>query len=534
MGTISLRNLGVLAPVPLFRNLDLVLGDADRLGIVAGNGGGKTSLLRCVAGERAPEEGEVILSRGLRLAFVAQDVPERLAGLTAAEAVRRALPPPLRQAEGWRADLALDAFATPAALRDAPIHTLSGGWQRLVMLASAAVIDPDALLLDEPTNHLDVAKISVLEDWLLGLRIPMLIASHDRAFLDRCATRTLFLRPGESRLCAAPYDRARAMLAAEDAAAATRQARDLREVDRLRRSAGTLKNIGINSRSDTAQKKAAQMAARAEAMEETLRPLHRDRPGEIRLGHRASHAKTVFALEKLVVRAPDGRALFEAGTLRIAQGDRVVLLGANGTGKSRLLALLSQAVAVPDAVPGIRAAPSVVAAHLDQHMSHLPDRGTPHGFIAGRFAVDDRRATALLASAGFAVEAQRGAIGRLSPGQKARLALLGLRLTAPSLHLLDEPTNHVDIPGQEALEAEILAQDATVILASHDRRFAATIGTRFLLIERGRLRELEDAAEVRRALSMAPESGNAESGYAKLNLWIEKSPWPRCGRTSRS
>ena len=115
---------------------------------------------------------------------------------------------------------------------------------------------------------------------------------------------------------------------------------------------------------------------------------------------------------------------------------------------------------------------------------------TPHRFIAARPGIGDGRATGLLASAGLSVDAQARPIAQLSPGQKARLGLLALRLIEPNLYLLDEPTNHVDIPGQERLEAELLAQGATCVLVSHDRRFVNTVGTRFMLIEQGQAREV--------------------------------------------
>lgn len=130
-------------------------------------------------------------------------------------------------------------------------------------------------------------------------------------------------------------------------------------------------------------------------------------------------------------------------------------------------------------------------------MSQLPDAQSPFGFI-GSFDLPDQRVASLLAGAGFPVERQRRPIGQLSPGQKARLGLLALRLTEPSFYLMDEPTNHVDIPGQERLEAEILAQAATCLLVSHDRSFAAAIATRRLLIDGGRLREIDEKEAARR------------------------------------
>jgi ATPase subunit of ABC transporter with duplicated ATPase domains len=134
--------------------------------------------------------------------------------------------------------------------------------------------------------------------------------------------------------------------------------------------------------------------------------------------------------------------------------------------------------------------PSVVLGYTDQGMAHLPDAQTPHRFIAARPNIGDTAATRLLASAGFSVDAQARPIGRLSPGQKARLSLLALRLDEPNFYLLDEPTNHVDIPGQEQLEAELMKQATTCVLVSHDRSFVQLVGTRFLLIEGGVAKEM--------------------------------------------
>ncbi len=491
MGTISLRDVGVLSPRTLFQNLTLSFGPGDRIGLVAGNGGGKSTLLRCIAGQTEPGSGAITRSRGLRVGFVEQDVPADLLELTLAEAVRRALPPELREYESWRVGAVLDEFDTPEDLRDRPVQALSGGWQRLMLLARVWITEPDALLLDEPTNHLDADKIAMLEAWIGGAaaQTPMLVASHDRSFLDACTTRTLFLRPGVSRFYAHPYSRARPLLAGDDAAQDRKHAKDAKEVDRLRRNAGELRNIGVNSGSDLLQKKSMQLNERAERLEQELRPAHVERSADIRLSSRSTHAKVLIAIQNLVVRTPDGRPLFRIGKLDVRQGDRLVVLGRNGVGKSQLVALLRRAAA--EEVPGIRIGPSVVPGYADQQMSQLPNDESPHRFIAARHGIGDQRSTSLLAGAGFAVDAQARPIGRLSPGQKARLGLLALRLLEPNLYLLDEPTNHVDIPGQEQLEAEILDQAATCVLVSHDRSFVRAVGTRFLLIEGGACREVQ-------------------------------------------
>ena len=186
---------------------------------------------------------------------------------------------------------------------------------------------------------------------------------------------------------------------------------------------------------------------------------------------------------------PPALPLFAIPKLDLRQGDRLVLLGRNGVGKSQLMALLRRATS--ETVPGLAVSASAILGYADQGMTQLPEHQTPHRLIAARHAIGDGRATGLLADAGFSVEAQGRPIALLSSGQRARLGLLALRLDAPNFYVLDEPTNHVDIPGREQLEAELLAHGATCVLVSHDRRFVAAVATRFLLIENGRVQECE-------------------------------------------
>lgn len=496
MSLMNLRGVGVQSPRVLFQNLDLTIHDGDRIGLVAGNGAGKSTLLRCLAGQAEVGRGDITRRRGVKIGFVEQDVTENLLPLTLREAVRRALPVGDREANAWKCDVALDMFAAPDALRERPLAQLSGGWQRLALIARAWMGEPDLLLLDEPTNHLDLQRLAVLEDWINHATsgVAMLIASHDRAFLDNCTTSTLFLRPDICRAYAHPFSRARDLLADDDAAQERVLARDAKEADRLRANAGRLRNVGINSGSDLLLKKSKQLNARAEAIEESLRPVEKVRSGDIRLANRGTHAKVLLALNDLAVTTPDGTALFRTGTLKIFQGDRIVVLGENGVGKSQFVRLLRVAThgtaTQGESVSGIAVSPSVVLGYIDQAMSQLPAAETPLGFIAGTFRLGDQRSVSLLASAGFDVDTQRRTISRLSSGQRARLGLLALRLAEPNFYLMDEPTNHVDIQGQERLEAEILTHQATCVLVSHDRFFVRAIGTRFWRVEDGRVVEV--------------------------------------------
>ncbi len=187
---------------------------------------------------------------------------------------------------------------------------------------------------------------------------------------------------------------------------------------------------------------------------------------------------------------PDGRLLYTTGKKWIGQGDRVVLLGTNGTGKTQLIKLIHRAVV--DAAAGVKAAPTVAMGYSDQHLSQLDNADTPMTAVAGQFDVGDQRARGLLAGAGVNIQMQDTRIGSLSGGQKARLAMLILRLRQPNFYLLDEPTNHLDIEGQEALEDELINHGATCLLVSHDRSFLHNVGNRFWQIDRKRLVEVDD------------------------------------------
>lgn len=493
MTTIALKDAGYTAKTTLFQNLTFAIGPGDRVGLVAGNGTGKTTLLKCLSGESEFSAGEVTLSRGARVGQVPQSVPRELIGETLFDAVASGLDAETLESESWRVDVVLDQLATPEELRGKAVSELSGGWQRLMLLMRAWVADPDVLLLDEPTNHLDLEKIALLEDWFAGIGdVPVVMASHDRSFLDAVTNRTLFLRPESSRFFPLPYSRAREALVAEDASDATKRERELKEASQLRQQSAKLKNIGINSGSDLLQKKQRQLRERAEKIEAKVKTLHKDRSGEIRLANRGTHARVLVAIEDLTVRTPDGQKLFAIPKLHIFQGDRIVLLGRNGTGKTTLVEMLRASLLGGQVVEGIRTTPSLVTGYMDQALDFVPQDETPFSYVSA-LGQGDQRTRALLAGAGIDIDAHRVPIGKLSQGQRARLGLLALRLMEPNFYLLDEPTNHVDIAGQEALAGEIIDHEASCVLVSHDRAFVREVANRFLVIERARLVETEDA-----------------------------------------
>ena len=490
MSLLSVKSLSLTLAIPLFADLSFTLNAGDRLGLIAANGRGKSSLLRCLAGQLELTSGDITRARGTTIALVEQDAPAPLLPLTLRDAVAQSLADPIT--DFWRVDVVLDDLSVPEDLRDQPLKTLSGGWQRAALLARAAITEPEVLLLDEPTNHLDLTRIGLLQRWLATLPrdTAVIAASHDRAFLDAVTTRSLFLRDKASRTFALPYTLARAALTEADGAQSRQFENDLAKADQLRRQAAKLKNIGINSGSDLLITKTKQLKDRAERIESAARPAHKDlSAGAIKLTNSGTHAKALLQLDDAQITTPDNKPLFKTGQKWIEKGDRVVLLGRNGAGKTQLINAVLQAITTGH--PAIKSPPTLALGHSDQSLSHLPPTATPFDLVTA-FKTGDAPARSLLAGAGIRQDAQTKPLAPLSGGQKARLAMLLLRLQQPNFHLLDEPTNHLDIEGQEALESELLTQGATCLLVSHDRSFVRNVGTRFWLIDRKRLTEIDD------------------------------------------
>lgn len=493
MTLIATRALSLTLGLPLFADLSFSLQSGERLGLVAANGRGKSSLLAVLAAQLDPSSGEVTRARGLKSALVAQDVPPALLPLSLHAAVLDALPADVVDYESWRVDVVLDDLSIPEPIRATPLAALSGGWQRCALLARAAVTQPDLILLDEPTNHLDLSRIGILQRWLSGLPrdVGVIVTSHDRAFLDAVTKSTLFLRDTASRLFPLPFSAARAELDKADQADARRFDNEMARAEQLRRQAAKLKNVGINSGSDLLLSKTKQLADRAAEIETSARPAHREgSAGAIKLANSGTHAKALLALNMAQISAPDGRALFGTGQKWIEKGDRVVLLGGNGAGKTQMIRAVLAAITAPETTPLIKAVPTLVLGYSDQHLGQLPATATPFALVS-KWTQADSTARNLLAGAGIRADWQSRVLSALSGGQKARLAMLLLRLASPNFYVLDEPTNHLDIEGQEALQNELCAMGATCLVVSHDRHFIRNIGTRFWQITGKTLTEVD-------------------------------------------
>jgi ATPase subunit of ABC transporter with duplicated ATPase domains len=290
-----------------------------------------------------------------------------------------------------------------------------------------------------------------------------------------------------------PYSTARELLEQDDKAAHAQREKELKEVSRLEKSAHQLRQIGINKFSDSSLKRSAQIAKRAEAIKAQTTEVYVEGKREVRLSNSGTHAKYMMQLQNVDVSAPDGKHLFHIEKLSIGQDERLILMGVNGAGKSQFIQMLRRAFADKDTAKqeGISIGPSIQLGYIDQQLSQLPLNKGIKDFIVGQGTLPPQRVIPTLVEAGFPYENQDKKIERLSYGERSRLSLLALRLTEPNFYIMDEPTNHIDVSGQEQLEREIMSHGASCVLVSHDRSFVANLGTRFCVIHDGKLREID-------------------------------------------
>lgn len=483
---------------PAFEGVTLQLDDT-RTALVGDNGAGKSTLLKCLTGKLELTSGQIVRSRGLKLGYVPQETPPGLDALTVREVLERSLAVQ-DGSEDWKIDVLLDEYAIAPEVAAQTFGTLSGGWQRLFLIAGAIrLAEPDLLILDEPTNYLDLANINTLERWLaLDSRLPILAVSHDREFLMRNTARTVFLRRDGAHAFHAPFEQARQELLQRDAADAARRRLEDKEIARLHKVAARYKAWGVfNDKFDRRRKATEKRIDRLEA-DKTEAYAARERRLELHDGD--MDARVALRLRDLVVTTPDrDRTLFRIDTLTVAVGDRIAILGANGAGKSMLLNAVAAAYDPRaehyDGTAPIRFNPAVRLVHFDQRMQDLPLKQSLIAYLTATDGVTEKSATALLAKAGFAHARLTQPIARLSHGERARLIFLKLKLMQPNFYLLDEPTNHLDIEGQEALEDQLEQSDVTCLLVSHDRYFTRTAATRFLEVRKGKLVEIDSAED---------------------------------------
>lgn len=506
---LSLQNVHLTrGPQSVLRAVNLGVASGERLALLGRNGAGKTTLLDVLAGRLRSDEGERWEAEGLRLAYLSQH-PTFEGSATVARLVADANPHLARAAQLETLAARLDAepellpvwaeaqaafeaeggyrYEVEAAVtlgvldlggfRDREAASLSGGERTRLALALALLQQPDVLLLDEPTNHLDLRMREWLEHALIAFRGAVVLTSHDRELLDRVAQRSLWIEAGEATPYPGGYTRARSQRELERRSLARAHRLTVREEERL---------SGAAARESRWGRRAAPLRSRAERLDVVEAPLP-ERRLKMRLLSGDARARVLVWGEKLSKRYGE-RIVLRPADLKIRQGDRIVLLGANGTGKTTLLRLLAGELYPDGDEAKLQFEAGVTVAYLDQTWHGLKPDGPLRAQFAERFG--DGRANALLGRASFTSADWPKTPRQLSGGERARAGLALVGGLRADLLLLDEPTNHLDVEALETLEHALQAYGGASVIVTHDRRFAREVASRLWRIEDGQLQEV--------------------------------------------
>jgi ATP-binding cassette subfamily F protein 3 len=497
----------------LFDKATTAIPPGHKVGIVGRNGTGKTTLLRMISGEIAPDDGSIGWPKNAKLGGVAQEAPNGEESLIetvlAADKERAAL---LAEAEtatdpGRIADIQLrlhDIGAHSAPSRAAqilaglgfdeesqqrPCREFSGGWRMRVALAAVLFTAPDILLLDEPTNYLDLEGTLWLQSFLATYPHTVLIVSHDRDLLNTCVGFILNLTGGKLTLYTGGYDdfeetlreRQRLQLKLKKKQDDARKHMEA-FVERFRAKASKA------TQAQSRLKALAKMQPIAAEIENSVLPLSFPNP-ETKLGN------PLIRLEEASVGYEADRPILRDLNLRLDSDDRIALLGANGNGKSTLAKLLCGRLETIDG--DRRASKKLTFGYFAQHqLDELNPNHSAYDHIAALMPdATEAQKRARTAAAGFGADKSNTAASKLSGGEKARLLFTLAAFRKPHLLILDEPTNHLDVDSREALIHGLNDYEGAVILISHDRHFIEATADRLWLVRDGTVKPYDGDLE---------------------------------------
>ena len=468
--------------LPLLDRASLQIDSKERVAVIGRNGTGKSTLLKIVSGEVPADGGSVWRQPALKISRLEQDVP-----LSSNRSIFDIVADGHTSAEDdWlrehHVDLVLSRLQLPG---DAIVDTLSGGWRRRVLLARALVGQPDLLLLDEPTNHLDIESITWLEAFLAEYEGAVIFVTHDRAFLQRLATRIVELDRGQ--LTSWPGNYATYLRRKDEMLSA--QAAEWERFDKKLADEEVWLRQGIKARRTRNEGRVkALMAMRDE------RRQRREQMGSVRMGIETAEStgRMVFEAKGISKQFGDRVVVREFST-RVMRGDRIGLIGPNGSGKTTLLRMLLQQM--PPDSGEVRQGANVQIAYYDQQREQLDPDATVFDTIGeGNDTVTangrTRHVNAYLDDFLFSKERARSPVRALSGGERNRLLLARLFTRPANVLVLDEPTNDLDLETLELLEEVLVEWPGTLLLVSHDRTFLDNVVTSTFVFEgEGRVQE---------------------------------------------
>ena len=501
MALLSCQNLRIaFGGRPLLDDASLQIEAGERIGLLGRNGEGKSTLLKILAGEIPPDQGEVVGDSGVRVALLTQEVPEELreTGASVEDVMAAGVAghhDPHQTVQRLCSLLQLDGGN--------PFAALSGGQKRRALLGRALAAEPDLLLLDEPTNHLDLESIEWLEGFLLRWTGSLLFVTHDRAFLQRLATRIVELDRG--RLTSWACDHATYLRRKDELLAAEEKGWAL--ADKKLAAEEVWIRQGIKARRTRNE-------GRVRALKElrAQRAQRRERVGQVKMTIQQaerSGAKVITA--RHVDFAWGDQVILRDFSTSLLRGDKVGIIGPNGCGKTTLLGLLLGKLQ-PDA-GDITHGLALKVSYFDQHRVQLDEARTVadsvgHGGDYVTLDGERRHVFSYLEDFLFSPERARQPVSALSGGERNRLLLARLFTQPANVLVLDEPTNDLDAETLELLEARLMDFGGTVLVVSHDRQFLDDLCTSTLVFEgRGAVKEYVGGySDWKRTVSGRPEA----------------------------
>ena len=550
--------------------LTFQIDQGERVGLLGRNGAGKTTLFRILTQELEPDEGQVSIGQGRRLGLISQ-IPVYPAGYTVEDVLRSAFarleslaremealegrmaagesdPALLRRYGslrerfevfgGYDTDVAVNKIANGLSIsqdmRGQLFDSLSGGEKTRVNLGRLILEDTDILLLDEPTNHLDLHATEWLEEYIRGFRGTVLAISHDRYFLDRVVTRVIEIEGGKAEFYSGNYSFYAVEKERRYQERLKQYQKEQAKIEQLEKAAEQLR-VWAFMGMDKTYRRAVNIERRIERMRTTAKPT-KARKMDARFSTAEFHGDEMLGIRNLAKSYGD-KHLFDSISLKVEGGERIALIGDNGTGKSTLIKMIMGELYPDDG--RIKLGPQAKPAYLPQiiHFDH-PDWNLVENMMASKRGLSAQSARNRLASYDFRGEDVFKPVSVLSGGEQSRLRLCMLMDGEINFLILDEPTNHLDIASREWIEEAVESYDGTLLFVSHDRYFINRFATRIWELAEGtitdypcgftqyrQMKAQEEAAKIEplkpaREKAERPARGNRAQQNARRQLTI--------------
>ncbi|QNA84370.1 ABC-F family ATP-binding cassette domain-containing protein [Sphingomonas sp. So64.6b] len=503
-----------------------------RVGLIGRNGAGKSTLMKVMIGQLEPDDGEIEMPRKTRIGYIAQEAPSGVTtpieAVLAADTERASLllesetcEDADRLGEVYERLMAIDAYTADARaatilvglgfdeeMQNRPLDSYSGGWKMRVALASLLFSEPDLLLLDEPSNHLDLEATLWLESFLKSYPAMMVVISHERDLLNNVVDTILHLEGGKVTMYTGGYDsfeRQRAERVAQLAAAKASQ-----DAQRAKLQDYVARNSARASTAKQAQSRAkmlAKMQPIASLAEDPTLTFDFPSPDELK--------PPLVTLDMAAVGYTEDKPILRRLNLRLDPDDRIALLGRNGNGKTTLARLLAAQLAPMEG--GMTSSGKMRVGYFTQYqVEELDGDDTPLEHMTRMMGGKTPAAVrAQLGRFGFSGQKATTKVGKLSGGERARLALALITREAPHMLILDEPTNHLDVDAREALVQALNAYEGAVVVVSHDRHMIELTADRLVLVDNGTATEftgsLDDYTDLILGKNQPKQDGGAKT-----------------------